>query len=83
MLQKFFKWLNDSNRWHDLGHVLFGFVAVTCLNVIMPLWMVITVFVIAVVLKELLVDGYSGRDNFKDTLEWLLGGGLAILIMMI
>lgn len=79
-LKKIFNWLNDSERWHDLGHILSGFLIGTIASKIVSWWLALLVCGIFVIIKELVIDGWSGKDNIKDTKEWMIGILCAILL---
>lgn len=82
-LTKLFGWLNDGGRWHDLGHIMGGFIScVVLIRLIYCPLLSLAICMICVLLKEFLVDGWKGWDTIKDSIEWALGIGLGYYFMI-
>lgn len=82
-LKKLFVWLNDGERWHDLGHLMFAFILTTIFGLaICPIIGVLVALLYAIV-KEFAVDGYKGFDTFYDLSHFIIGSGLALIVLML
>ena len=83
-LKRAMRWLNDGKRWHDLAHTLNGIVIVCLVGGFTGCWFLgLLAVVIYNVVKEFFLDSWEGWDNFHDILQYLLGAGIGIAILLV
>jgi hypothetical protein len=77
-------WLNNTARWHDLAHVLFGYFLTSFIGDLSGIWYLGgIVTLVYILIKEFLVDKYVGLDNWTDIGHYLIGIGLGVLPLLI
>lgn len=87
---KIFTWLNDSARWHDLGHVMFGSLLYMLFYPFCGGLISLSIVVGLALVKELFIDGHfrdlllpSGRDGLYDISHYLIGCVIGRLILIL
>lgn len=80
-IRRLLNWLNNGNRWHDLGHILSGFFLCSVSMTFLSVNTTILLMLVGVIIKEVFIDGIRNKTKtIKDTTEWLIGIILALLI---
>ncbi len=66
-------YLNDGARWHDFGHVFFGFTLTTLFGAITTVWWIGGIITaIYALIKEFAIDGYHGKDTWFDLTHYAI-----------
>jgi hypothetical protein len=77
-------WLNEGERWHDIGHVLASFFITTVFSMLTGIiWLGPVISMTYILIKEGLVDGFHSLDNLYDIGHFIFGSMLSISCILI